>query len=150
MGNGRRGVVERVGVGVGVLVERDGMVLLVRRTRHGAGTWATPGGYLDPGEAPEDAAVREVREETGLEVDLPVFVALTNDVHDGGEKHNVTLWFAARARPGEATVAAPDELSAVGWFPWDALPTPRYRSLDNLLAGRTYPACAWSRPAGAP
>ena len=137
---------ERVGVGVGVLVERDGRVLLVRRKGYGAGSWSTPGGFIDPGETPEVAAIREVREETGLEVADPAFVAITNDVFDGGAKHDVTVWFRARPAAGEAAVAAPEELAEVGWFPWDALPSPRYLSFENFLAGRTYPADAWSPP----
>ncbi len=140
------GMPSRVGVGVGVVVVRGDELLLVQRRHHGAGTWSTPGGYLDPGETPEEAAVRETREETGVEVDRPTFLALSNDVHPDG-KHNVTLWFAARFVAGEAHLAAPDESLAVGWFPWDAPPGAIYLSLGNFLAGRTYPALASPRDA---
>lgn len=51
----------------GVLIE-DGKVLLVRHGR--LGVWLYPGGHLEPGETPEEAAVREFREETGLEVEV--------------------------------------------------------------------------------
>ena len=136
----------RVGAGVGVLVERAGKVLLVRRRQHGAGSWSTPGGYLDPGETPEACAVREVREETGVEIADPVFLALTNDVFDGGAKHNLTVWMAGQHVRGEGTVAAPEETSEVGWFAWDALPSPLYLSLENLLRGRVYPRGGWAPP----
>lgn len=54
-------------VGVGVLILRDGKVLLGRRKgSHGAGCWSAPGGHLEFGEAVEDCALREALEETGL------------------------------------------------------------------------------------
>lgn len=139
----------RVGVGVAAIVTRGDRLLLVQRRYHGAGSWSTPGGYLDPGETPEAAAVRETREETGVEVDRPTFLAVSNDVHPDG-KHNVTLWFAARYVSGEARLAAPEESLAVAWFPWEALPEPIYRSLGNYLSGRTYPVLPSPRPAELP
>jgi 8-oxo-dGTP diphosphatase len=51
-----------------VVIDRAGRVLLVRRARPPAmGAWTLPGGHVEPGESPESAIVREVREETGLE-----------------------------------------------------------------------------------
>ena len=56
-------------VGVGVIVLRDGLVLLGERIgSHGSRTWALPGGHLEFGETVEQCAAREVREETGLEL----------------------------------------------------------------------------------
>ena len=133
-----------VGVGVGVVVRRGDEVLLVRRLHHGAGSWATPGGYLDPGESFEACAARETWEETGVRIKDVSYVAVANDVHADG-KHNVTIWLIARVASGEAHVAAPGELDAVGWFRWDRLPDPIYRSTRNLLDGRTYPPGAVAR-----
>ena len=57
-------------VGVGVVIVQDGKVLVVQRGREpAAGTWAFPGGRLELGETLAEAAVREAREETGLEVE---------------------------------------------------------------------------------
>lgn len=56
-------------VAVGVVVEQDGMIVLGRRNHEpNIGRWSFPSGYLDAGELPEEAAVREVEEETGLKV----------------------------------------------------------------------------------
>ena len=136
-----RGNDRRPGVGVGVLIERHGKILLVRRKHHGTGSWSAPGGYLDLGEELADAAKREVREETALEIEDVRFVAVVNDRFDDG-KHNVTVWFAAGQVAGEATVAATDELSEVGWFAWDALPEPLYSSTRRFLSGESLPAGA--------
>ena len=132
----------RPGVGVGVLVFDGDRLLMVQRKHHGAGTWATPGGYLDRGESPEACAIREVEEEVGIEITDVVFRGITNDVHADG-KHNVTIWFSARAGVGEISVAAPDELTDVGWFPLDDLPQPVYRSTENVLQGHSLPPDAY-------
>ncbi len=127
-------------VGVGVLITKNGRLLLIRRRgAHGVGTWSPPGGHLDFGEAPEVCAAREAREETGVIVDDLKFRGVTNDFFEADGRHYITLWFEGRPLSGEGVVNAPEELSAVGWFAWDALPTPLFLPLANLLAGRCYP-----------
>jgi 8-oxo-dGTP diphosphatase len=127
-------------VGVGMIIKRGDEVLLVRRTgAHGADTWSTPGGHLDHGEQPEQCAVRETMEETGVEVRDVRFRGITNDVFPSG-RHYVTIWMEGEYLRGEPTVKALDEVSSVGWFRWDDLPRPLFLPLDNLLAGRCYPA----------
>ena len=134
---------ERVGVGVAIVVTRDtprgNEVLLVQRRYHGAGTWSTVGGYIDPGEAPETSCLREVREESGLTIREPVFACVTNDIHGDG-KHNVTLWFTAEPDDPDRPLDLSSESTAIGWFRWDDLPADRYRSFQNYLDGPTWPA----------
>jgi 8-oxo-dGTP diphosphatase len=121
------------------LIEREGRVLLMRRVgAHGAGTWSTPGGHLDYGETPDQCAIREVIEETGLRVHRAVFRGITNDVFDERGLHYITIWMQVEIESGEATLAAPDEAAEIGWFAWDALPQPLFLPLANLLAGRGY------------
>jgi len=63
-------------VGVGAIVVKDGRVLLVKRaTEPSKGLWAIPGGSLELGETLREGAEREIREETGIEVDVkyPVY-----------------------------------------------------------------------------
>jgi 8-oxo-dGTP diphosphatase len=92
---------ERPGVGIGVIVTKGDHVLLLRRTNvHGSGTWSTPGGHLDFGESPEDCAIREVKEETGVEVAEVEFRAVTNDFFAAEGKHYLTLWFQAKHKAG--------------------------------------------------
>ena len=135
---GERGGRRRPGVGVAVVVERGGPILLARRRHHGGGSWSVPGGYLDLGEDLIEAARREVREETGLEIDEVRFMAVANDRFADG-KHNVTIWFVAGRVQGEPEVAAPDELTEVAWFAWDALPEPLYASTRSFLSGESLP-----------
>jgi 8-oxo-dGTP diphosphatase len=133
---------ERSGVivGVAVLIWRGEQVLLTRRKgSHGAGTWAPPGGHLDMGESFEDCAIREVREETGVTIAEPRFLAVTNDIFADEGKHYATIWAEARIEAGEAHINSPREMSELGWFDWSDLPQPRFLPLENYLAGRRYP-----------
>jgi 8-oxo-dGTP diphosphatase len=126
-------------VGVAVLVRRGDRVLLLKRKRsHGAGTWCPPGGHLEFGESPEECAVREAKEETGVKVADVRFLAITNDVFPEG-KHYITIWFEGQHLAGEGTAAAVDKVSEVNWFTWDALPEPRFLSLRHLLEGKSLP-----------
>jgi 8-oxo-dGTP diphosphatase len=60
--------------GVSALIVRDGRVLMVRRGKEPfEGYWSLPGGRVEPGETPQEAVRREVREETGLEVEVGDF-----------------------------------------------------------------------------
>jgi 8-oxo-dGTP diphosphatase len=129
--------VERPKVGIGVIVSRDGELLLRKRIgKHANGTWSFPGGHLEIGETPEECAIRETMEETGLTIESASAVALTNDVFaDGG--HYVTIWMKADGvGDGEVTLD-PTEASEYGWFPQDALPSPLFPSLVNLLQGHS-------------
>ena len=127
-------------VGVAVIITRDERLLLLkRRHAHGAGTWAVPGGHLEYGESPEDCAVREVREETDLDIAGTRFLAITNDVFDTEKSHYITIWLEARYVDGLPRVAAPFEASQVGWFALDALPEPLFLPLRHLLSGDSYP-----------
>lgn len=126
-------------VGVGVIIERNGTVLLQRRTgAHGEGTWSCPGGHIDFGETVEACAQRETREETGLEIDAVTFHAITNDVFPNEAKHYITVWVRAEYLGGEPIVRSEREATDIGWFPWDHLPAPLFIPLKNLCEGKAY------------
>ncbi|NLG83572.1 MAG: NUDIX domain-containing protein [Firmicutes bacterium] len=84
----------------GGFVVRDGKVLALRRWN---GVWLAPKGHLEPGEAEEEAARREVMEETGLDVILHEFLGETAYTHaEDGRPHNKRVrWFLMTAAPGE-------------------------------------------------
>ncbi len=73
-------------VGVGAIVVADGKVVLVRR-RHEplAGRWSLPGGLLELGEAVTTGVVREVKEETGLDVEVGPIVEVVDRIHRDAE-----------------------------------------------------------------
>jgi 8-oxo-dGTP diphosphatase len=127
-------------IGVGVIVTKGDRVLLIERKGvHGQGTWSTPGGHLEYGESPEACAARETMEETGVAITNVRALGFTNDFFEGSGLHYVTLWMRGEYKSGEATVAAPYEAAAVGWFAWNALPRPLFLPLRQLLQGKSYP-----------
>lgn len=132
---------KQANVGVSVLVMNGDRVLLEKRQHtHGAGAWGPPSGHIDFGEAPEETAIRETKEETGVSISDVKFRVITNDVFEAEQKHYITVWFDAKYVSGEAKARAPEEESEVGWFTWDSLPQPLFLPLQHLLEGKTYPS----------
>lgn len=125
----------KIGVAAIILVDKC-LLLIRRRGAHGAGTWAVPGGHLDFGENPAACAIREVREEVGLTVTDPRCIALTNDIFAAEGRHYITLWMRVECADAGPIIPAVDEVSEWGWFALDALPTPLFLPLENLLNGR--------------
>src|SRR5438034_4043839 len=106
---------------VGVAVLRTNRILLVRR-RYAPmqGSWALPGGFLEVGETPAEAAVREAREETGLTVRLG---DLLGSFHGGGSRGGVIfLCYRAVVRGGR--LEAGDDATDAGFFPLEEPPRP--------------------------
>lgn len=105
-------------VGIGIVVLRGDAVLLVRRGRPPAlGRWSLPGGGQELGETAEEAARRELREETGLEVGRLVLAGHVDSIHRDAEGrvrfHYTILDFAGRYTGGEARPS--DDVTAIAW-----------------------------------
>lgn len=121
-------------VGLGVIVVKDGKVLMGKRKgAHGAGTWSIPGGHLEFNETWEECACRECLEETGIAVVNPVFFAVTNDIMSEEDKHYITIYMRADYVSGEPMITEPEKFVEVGWFDLEHLPEPRFSPLTNLL-----------------
>lgn len=95
-----------------VIPHEDGGIVLIRRANDPfKGDYALPGGFVDVGETVEAAAVREAREETGLEVSLERLVGVYSDPTRDPRGHNVSVAFLARPVSGQP-VAASDAAEA--------------------------------------
>jgi ADP-ribose pyrophosphatase YjhB (NUDIX family) len=108
-------------VACAVLVARQGCVLLLRRSHNpGMGLWCLPAGFEDAEEPPEATAVREAREEIGLDVMLgPILGVYYYD--DDPRGPGILICYLATIAD-EAVPLAGDEASAIGFFAPDALP----------------------------
>jgi 8-oxo-dGTP diphosphatase len=112
----------------GALVTRDRHLLLVRRAHEPwRGSWDVPGGFCGPREHPADAAVREVREETGLLVRTGGILGLWIDTYapEGPNADKVTLniYFHATPEGLAETRLDPNEVAEIAWFALGELPT---------------------------
>ncbi|MFL6138506.1 MAG: NUDIX hydrolase [Frankiaceae bacterium] len=115
-----RRVVPAVGA---VVVDDAGRLLLVRRAREpGAGRWSLPGGRVEPGEDDAAALRREMREETGLEVEVGQLVGRVERAGPGGVVYAISDYRCAAIG---GSPRAGSDAAALGWFgpgEIDALP----------------------------
>jgi len=117
----------------GALCVDNGRVLLARRAHPPfEGFWDIPGGFLDEGEDPLDGLRRELREETGLEVEPQRFLGIWMDRYGGDSTAEATLnlYWTARVVGGDAAPA--DDVSELRWFNRDELPAPDELAFENV------------------
>jgi ADP-ribose pyrophosphatase YjhB (NUDIX family) len=101
-------------------------LLLVRRAKAPfAGYWDIPGGFCNPTELPRDGAVREVREETGLDITITGLLGMWMDRYVEGHtiQDTLNIYFTATVSGDVDPVVDPVEVTEIGWFHRDELPS---------------------------
>lgn len=122
-------------VGVAIILQRADCILLgKRKSEHGQGTFSVPGGHVEMGEEPYDAAVRELLEETGIVVPELEFIGFTNDVFSQ-DKHYVTLYFTAYCDQ-EPINKEPEKCESWEWYSLSDLPDNLFLPLQNYFSGK--------------
>lgn len=115
---------ERPLVGVGVILIRDCQILLVKRGHEpNKGLWSIPGGLIKLGETAEEAAIREVKEETGLEVSIGavagIFNVIIKDADSKIKYHYVIIDYFGEVVGG--TLQPGTDVTDVKWFEFNEL-----------------------------
>ena len=108
-------------------------MLLARRGHEPfLGRWDIPGGFLEEGEHPLDGLRRELREETGLEVEPLEFIGVWMDRYGGDSTAEATLnmYWTARVVAGESEAA--DDVSELRWFNAEELPPAEELAFENV------------------
>lgn len=127
--------------GVTAVIRRDDELLLVRRADNGA--WAPVTGIMDPGEEPAVTAVREAREETGVEIRVDRLAAVSSGIevtHVNGDRAVYLDHAFACTWVAEEAHVADDESVDVRWWPRDGLPDMKPELLERIdaaLSGET-------------
>ncbi|MEK7610759.1 MAG: NUDIX domain-containing protein [Patescibacteria group bacterium] len=115
---------QRPKVGVGIMIIKNGKVLLGKRKgSHGEGEFAFPGGHLEYMEGFADCARREAREECGIEIDNIRFQFIAN-VTKYAPKHYVHIGLVADWKSGEPKALEPEKSESWVWYDFDNLPDP--------------------------
>lgn len=115
----------------GVLMHRMGHVYLAQRRDNGH--WAFPGGMVEPGESPRDAAARELHEETGVELPSEALNFLHTRVRDAAPDAVDFTTYAAAMPDSMPNPSLCDEHTAGGWFPVDGLPSPLHDGVGDCI-----------------
>ena len=115
-----------------VLVVDGDRVLLARRAIDpGIGLWDLPGGFCEPDETPDEAAVRELREEAGVEIVVTGFLGHVVDTY--GTDGDRTLNAVYLARITEGTPVPADDVAELAWFAAADLPGPDEIAFANTI-----------------
>ena len=121
----------------GLVINDSGEILLVKSPRRG---WEYPGGMVEPGETFQDALIREIKEESGIDVKITGFIGLCKNI----EKAIVNIDFCCKAVGGKLTTS--DESTEVIWVNKEkalsmiSFPLTRKR-LEEMLSGSEQVSC---------
>jgi len=107
--------------GAGVLIEMEGGVVLIRRGHNPKkGRWALPAGFIEADESIEEAAIRECKEETGLDVEIIEMFHVDSFPHDPTPQSGIIIFY--RVRPIGGTLTPGDDAVETAIFAPDAIP----------------------------
>ena len=129
---------------------RDGQVLLLRRRNTGYedGNYSVIAGHLNGGERVKTAAIREAREEAGIEI-APQDAAVVGVMHRRSDDERIDFFLAASSWSGVIVNNEPGKCDDLSWFGLDELPENVIpyvrRALENFRHGRWFDSFGWSK-----
>jgi len=119
--------VPRVGLGV-IIVNSEGKILIGKRKNSHAPYYSIPGGHLELGETFEAGAIREIKEETNLDIKNPQVIAITNNLETYRQDglHYISIALLVKNFSGELKIMEPHKCEEWQWVDPKNLPTPHF------------------------
>ncbi len=122
-----------VKVGIGVILFRNGKVLIGKRKNSHAPYYSIPGGHLEEGESFEDAAIREIYEETRIRISNPKVISITNNLRtfELENIHYVSVILYCEVFKGEPELCEPEKCEGWSWEDPNNLPQPHFDASET-------------------
>lgn len=126
----------RPGVGIGVIIQNsENKILIGKRKGSHSPYYSIPGGHLENGESFEEAAIREVFEETSLRIKNPKVVNVTNNLRTYKEenKHYISVNLFVNQFEGECKLMEPDKCDGWMWCAIEEIPNPQFDASEYAI-----------------
>ena len=104
----------------GVLFRESKILLIERKNPPFKGMWALPGGFVEYGETTEEAVIREIKEETGLDTKISSLLGVYSDPNRDPRGHTISVVYLLEQKKG--TLCGGDDASKAAFHPLDTLP----------------------------
>lgn len=121
-------------IGTYILNEKKQLLLLLRNSEHQGGRWCPPGGHIEYGEDFKDAAIRETKEESGINVKEIEILGVTSDVYPEENRHYITVHVKAVEYFGKEMIAEPEKCFEMRWFDLNNLPKNLFPANKHFLS----------------
>lgn len=129
--------IDHVVVGVGVIITNpQGQILMGKRSSQHAPYWSIFGGHVDAGESFEDCAIREIKEEIGIDISAPTVFGISNNVNTYRQegKHTVSICMHVEyCGDKQPQIMEQDKCESLMWVSPHELPEPHFEASRNAI-----------------
>lgn len=128
---------QRPAVGIGIIIEnQDKQILIGKRKGAHAPYYSIPGGHLELGESFETCAIREIKEETGMNITDPEVICVTNNLRTYEEEgyHTISVILLVKGFCGQPQLMEPEKCEGWLWVDPQTLPQPHFDASEAAIA----------------
>lgn len=127
------------GCGVVLFNDKGQFLMMKRKSKHAAGTYCVPGGWIEKGEELTAAGAREVWEKVGVEIENIKILGVTNNIFPDENLHTVSVIMAAKIKSGSPRVMEPDKCETLVWCDdWDKVPQPALTVYNRYISKQQF------------